>query len=68
MDQQLNFVDATVRQKFRETFKSGDIDSGKNRIVLEVARYFVKAQLKQDQELAKQNRIVIETLENPWKS
>lgn len=65
LDQQLNFVDATVRQKFRETFKSGDIDSGKNRIVLEVARYFVKAQLKQDQELAKQNRIVIETLEKP---
>lgn len=63
LKQPLKYVDETVSQKFQEIFKSGDTDSGKNRIILEVARYFVKAQLKQDLELAKQNQIVIETLE-----
>lgn len=56
-------VDKIVLQKFEMFYKNGEIDFGKNLIIVEVAKYFVQSFIKKEAVQLEQNEIVLLELE-----
>jgi ATP-dependent helicase/nuclease subunit B len=58
-------ADSKVAEEFSKTYKDGNIKSGKNRIIFEIAKRYVHNYLKQELQLVKEkNEITITQIEN----
>lgn len=58
-------ADNRVAEEFSKTFKEGNIKSGKNRIIFEIAKRYVHNYLKQELQWVKEkNEIIITQIEN----
>jgi ATP-dependent helicase/nuclease subunit B len=58
-------VDVQVAIEFKNTFKEGNIESGKNKIIFEIAKRYVYNFLKMElHEIQQGNEIIIKSLEN----
>lgn len=58
-------VDEQVTTEFQNTFKEGNIESGKNKIIFEISKRYVHNFLKMElQQIQKGNELIIRSLEN----